>query len=89
VVLRPQPLKFKYETLQISDFIKFSECQVPLRKCNAPLLKTFWRRFLFEPHIISPDGFVAFDSLQSEKVANTRIVYLAVQPVWYVLRGVF
>jgi len=83
------PLKLKYKTLQISDFIIFSECQVPLRKCNTPQLKTFWRRFWFEPHIISRDGFVAFDSLQSEKVANMRIVNLAVQPVWCILHDVF
>jgi len=32
-----QPLKLKYKTLQITRyFIKFSECQVPLRKCNTP-----------------------------------------------------
>jgi len=37
--------KCKYETLQINKgFIKFSVCQVPLRKFK-PLLKTFWRRF--------------------------------------------
>ena len=85
-----QPLKFKYKILQISgDFIKFSECQVPLRNCNTPL-KTFWRRFWFESHIISRDGcFIAFDSLQSEKVTNTRIVNLAVQPVGCVLHDVF
>jgi len=30
--------KFKYETLQISkDFIKLSECQVPLRKFKPPI----------------------------------------------------
>jgi len=35
-----QPLKFKYKTLQISgDFVKFSECQLPLGKCNIP----YWR----------------------------------------------
>ena len=85
-----QPLKLKYKTLQVSgDFIKFSECQVPLRKCNTPLLKTFWRRFWCEPHIISPDGFVVFDSSQSENVTNTRIANLAVQPVGYVLHDVF
>jgi len=85
-----QPLKLKYKTLQISGyFTKFSECQVPLRNYNTPLLKTFWRRFWFEPHIISRDGFVAFDSLQSEKVTKTRIVNLAVQPVECVLRDVF
>jgi len=53
------------------------------------LLKTFWRRFWYEPHIISRDGFVAFDSLQSEKVTNTRIVNLAVQPVGCVSNDVF
>jgi len=32
------PSKFKYEVLQISkDFIKFSECQVPLRKFKSPI----------------------------------------------------
>jgi len=31
------PSKFKYETLNIGgDFIKFSECEVHLRKCTAP-----------------------------------------------------
>jgi len=30
--------KFKYETLQISkDFMKLSECQVPLRKFKSPI----------------------------------------------------
>jgi len=28
----------------------------------------------FKPHILSRDGFVALDSLQSEKVTNTRMV---------------
>jgi len=41
-----QPLKLKYKTLQIcGHFVKFSECQVALRKCNTSLLNTFWRRF--------------------------------------------
>jgi len=32
------PSKFKYETLQINkDFIKLSECQVPLRKFKPPI----------------------------------------------------
>ena len=46
--------KCKYETLQISkDFIKFSVCQVPLRKFKPPL-KTFWRRFWFlTPHLFT------------------------------------
>ena len=61
----------------------------PLAQLWYPLLKTFWRRFWFESHIISRDGFTAFDSLQSEKVTNTRIVNLAVQPVGCVLHDVF
>jgi len=56
-------------------FIKF-ECQGPLHKRKAPLSTTFWRRFWFRPHILSHDGIVAFDSLQSEKVRNTGIVNL-------------
>jgi len=45
VIGKLSPSKFKYETLQISkDFIKLSECQVPLRKLK-PLFKTSWRRF--------------------------------------------
>ena len=32
------PSKYKYETLQISKhFVKFSECQVPLRKFKLPI----------------------------------------------------
>jgi len=31
-------------------------------------LKSFWQRFWFKPHILLRDGFVAFDSQQSEKV---------------------
>jgi len=56
------PSKLKYETLSINrDFIKFSECQVPLRICEAPLLQTFWRRFWLKPHTRSRDSFVASD----------------------------
>jgi len=36
-----QPLKLKYETLISCDFIKFSECQVSLRKCKAPYSEDF------------------------------------------------
>jgi len=32
----------------------------------------------FKPYILSLDGFIAFDSLQSEKVTNNRIVILVV-----------
>ena len=40
----------------------------------SPLFKTFWRRFWFLLHIFSRDSLVAFDSYQSEKIRNTRIV---------------
>jgi len=34
--------KFKYETLYTSgDSIKFSECQIPLRKCKAAYSENF------------------------------------------------
>jgi len=46
------------------------------------LVKTSWLRFLFKPHILSRDGFVAFDAQQSEKVTKTRIVNLAVATIW-------
>jgi len=37
-IVELSPSKFKYETLQISkDFIKLSECQVPLRKFKPPI----------------------------------------------------
>ena len=49
---------------------------------QSPLLKTFWRRFWFNLHIISRDGFIAFDSQQYERVTNTRIVILAVATIW-------
>jgi len=67
--------KFEYETLQIStDFIKFSECQVPLRKFS-PLIQDFLTPVqVFKLHIFWRDSLVAFDSYQAEKVRNTRIV---------------
>ena len=58
------PFKSKYETLFISgDFTQFSECQVLLRKCEAPYWKLYDDgQFWFKPHIFSHDGLVAFDS---------------------------
>jgi len=63
------PSKFKYETLQLSrDLIKFSECQVPLRKF-LHLIQDFLDTVLvFKLHIFSRDSLVAFDSYQSEKL---------------------
>jgi len=55
-----------------------------------PLLKTFWQRFWFKHHILSRDGCVAFDSLLSEKVTNTRIANLQqLQPFRCVFLDVF
>ena len=50
-------------------------------------IMTAWEKF--KPHILWRDGFVAFDSLQSEKVTNTRIVIPAVATIWVVLLDVF
>jgi len=43
----------------------------------------------FKFHILSRDGFVAFDSLQWGKVTNNRIVILAVATIWDILLDVF
>ena len=77
------PSKFKYETLQLSrDLIKFSECQVPLRKF-VRLIQDFLDTVLvFKLHIYSRDSLAAFDSYQSEKLRNTRIVNLTVTTIW-------
>jgi len=73
--------KFKYETLNIIiGFIKFSECQVPLRKFRSPIQDFLATVLVFKPHIFSRDSLVAFDSYQSEK-ANMRIVNLTVTTI--------
>jgi len=36
----------------------------------------------FKPQILLRDGFVAFDSLQSEKATNTRIGVLGAATIW-------
>jgi len=77
------PSKFKYETLQISKaFIKFSECQVLLRKFKSPIQDFLETVLVFKPHIFSRDSLVTFDSYQSEKVKNMRIVNLTVTTIW-------
>jgi len=63
------------------DFIKFSECQAPCANLNT-LFKTFRRRFWFLNLIFSRDSLVAFDSYQSEKVTNARIVNRTVATIW-------
>jgi len=68
------PSKFKYETLKISkDFVKFSECQVPIRKFKPPIQDFLATVLVFKLHIFSRNNLLAFDSYQSEKVRNTRI----------------
>jgi len=77
------PSKFKYETLEISkNFIKFSECQVPLRKFKPPIQDFLATVLVLKLHIFSRDSLVAFDSYQSEKVRKTRIVNLTVTTMW-------
>jgi len=37
---------------------------------------------MIKPHILLRAGFIAFDSLQCEKVTNTRIVNLTAANIW-------
>ena len=76
------PAKFKCETLEISkDFIKFSECQVPLRKFKPRIQDFLATVLVFKLHFFSCNSSVAFDSYQSEKVRNTRIVNLTISDI--------
>jgi len=51
------PSKFKYEKLRISkDFIKFSECQVPLHQFKSPIHNFLATVLIFKPHIFSRDS---------------------------------
>ena len=78
------PSKFKYVTLKIiKDFIKFSECQVPLRRFRSPIQDFLAKVLVFKPHIFSRNSLVAFDSCyQSKKIRNMRIVNLTVTIIW-------
>jgi len=53
-----------------------------LRKFKPPIQDFLATVLVFILHIFSRDGFVAFDSHQSEKVRNTRIVNLTVTTIW-------
>jgi len=64
------------------DFIKFPECQGPLRKFQSPIQGFLATVLVCKPHIFSRDSEVAFDSYQSDKVRNTRIVNLTVTALW-------
>ena len=54
----------------------------PLRKFKPPIQDFLATVLVFKPHIFSRDSLVAFDSYQSEKVRNTRIVSLTVAIIW-------
>ena len=54
------------------DFIKLSECQVPLRKFKPPIQDFLATVLVFKLQIFSRDSLVAFDSYQSEKVKHAN-----------------
>jgi len=54
----------------------------PLRKFKSPIQDFLATVLGFKPHTFSRDGLVAFDSYQSEKVRNTRIVNATVTTIW-------
>jgi len=70
----------RYKSVKILP--NFRNVKTPCSNSN-PLFKTFLRRFWFLYfHIFSRDSLVAFDSHQSEKVRNTRIVNLTGTTIW-------
>jgi len=48
-----------YESMEILS--NFQNVKTPAQM-QSPLLKPFWLRFWLNPHILSRDDFVAFDS---------------------------
>jgi len=54
----------------------------PLRKFKPPIQDFLAAVLVFRLHIFSRNSLVAFDSYQSEKVRNTRIVNLTVTTIW-------
>jgi len=52
-------------------------------------MKIFWTQFKFKHQILLRHSFVAFDSQQSEKATNARIVNVTVATIWVVLLDVF
>jgi len=58
-----------------------------LRKFKSPIQDFLATVLVFKPHILSRDNLVAFDSHQSEKVRNTRIVNLKANLHWGVARS--
>ena len=54
----------------------------PLRKLKPPIQDSMAAVLVFKLYIFSRDNLFAFDSYQSEKVRNTRIVSLTVTTSW-------
>jgi len=54
----------------------------PLRIFKSSIQDFLATVLVFTPHIFSRDSLVAFDSYQSEKVRNTRVVNVAVATIW-------
>jgi len=53
-----------------------------LRKFKSPIQDFLAMVLVFKAHIFSRDSLIAFDSYQSEKYRNTRIVNLTVTTIW-------
>jgi len=53
-----------------------------LRKFKPPIQNFLATVLVFKLHISSSDSSFVFDSYQSEKVRNTRIVNLTVTTIW-------
>jgi len=53
----------------------------PLAQIKSPIQDFLATVLVFQLHIFSCDSLVAFDSYQSEKVRNTRIVNLTVTTI--------
>jgi len=58
--------------------VEFSPRLRSLCYCCCEFNIFMWRNQIATPHILSRDGIVAFESLQSERVTNARIVNLPV-----------
>jgi len=54
-----------------------------LRKFKPPIQDFLVTVLVFKLHIFSRDSLVAFDSYQSEKVRNTRIMNLTVTTICF------
>jgi len=53
-----------------------------LGKFKSPIQDFLATVLFFKPHIFPRDSLVAFDSYQSEKVRNSRIVNLTATTIW-------